>query len=248
MSPSSAPTRSASATKSCSASEITAPRPPRMSGRCARTSASASRSTARGSGCRRPGAGGSSSGGRLDASGACCTSSGMLKHHGLPVAQRARDGAQRVFARRVRRMQPLRHRADGAHHLGLLDVKIVLHRAVRHVARQHHERRPAFRGLADAGERIGQPRAGMHADQRQFAGRLGIGVAHAGGVAFVARGNQLDAGFDQPMGDLEIGGAEEAEAAPRAVAGEVLGDHASRPLDCHSSTPPSLPTEAKTSK
>ena len=29
----------------------------------------------------------------------------------------------------------------------------------------------------------------------------------AGGIAFVARGNQLDAGFDQAVGDLEIGGA-----------------------------------------
>jgi len=46
-----------------------------------------------------------------------------------------------------------------------------------------------------------------------------------GGVAFVARRNQLDAGFDQAVGDLEIGGAEKAEAAPRAIAGEVLRDH-----------------------
>ena len=33
----------------------------------------------------------------------------------------------------------------------------------------------------------------------------------AGGVAFVARRNQLDAGFDQRMGDLEIRGAQERE-------------------------------------
>ena len=43
----------------------------------------------------------------------------------------------------------------------------------------------------------------------------------AGGVAFVARGNQLDAGLDQRVGNLEIRGAKEAEAAPRAVAGKV---------------------------
>ena len=186
-----------------------------MSGRCARTSASASRSTARGSGCRRPGAGGNSSGGRLDASSACCTSSGMLSTTVCRSRKRPRHGAQRVFARGVHRMQPLRHRADGAHHLGLLDIKIVFHRAIRHIARQHDQRRPAFRRLADAGQRIGQPWAGMHADQRQFAGRLGIGVAHAGGIAFMARGNQLNAGFHQPMGNLEIRSAEETEAASR---------------------------------
>ena len=148
------------------------------------------------------------------------------QHHGLPVAQRAGDGAQHVFARRARRMQPLRHRTNRAHHFALLDVKIILHRSIGDIARQHQERRPAFRGFGDARERIGQPRAGMHADQRELAARLGISVAHGGGVAFVASGNQLDAGFDQAMGDFEIGGAEEAEAAPCAIAGKVLGDHA----------------------
>ena len=63
-------------------------------------------------------------------------------------------------------MQPLRHRADGAHHFALLDIKI-LHRAIGDIARQHQERRPAFRGFGDAGQRIGEPRAGMHADQRE---------------------------------------------------------------------------------
>ena len=65
----SAPTRSASATCAGSASESTAPRPPRMSGRCACANASARRSTVRGSGCRRPGGGGNYSGGRSEATG-----------------------------------------------------------------------------------------------------------------------------------------------------------------------------------
>ncbi len=55
--------------------------------------------------------------------------------------------------------------------------------------------------------------------------RLGIGVGHAGGVALVARRDQLDAGFHQRVRDLEIGGAEQAEAAARAVGGEVVGKH-----------------------
>ena len=71
----------------------------------------------------------------------------------------------------------------------------------------------------------------MDADQRQFAGRLRIGVAHARCVAFVPRGDEFDAGFDQRMGDLEIGGAKKTEAAARAVSGEVAGDHLS---DCWS--------------
>ena len=40
--------------------------------------------------------------------------------------------------------------------------------------------------------------------------------------------------FDQRMRNLEIGGAEEPEAAARAIAGEVAGDDSLRPLDCHS--------------
>jgi hypothetical protein len=40
----------------------------------------------------------------------------------------------------------------------------------------------------------------------------------------VARANQLDAIFDQSMGNLEIGSAEQAEAAPRAIAGKVTSD------------------------
>ena len=158
------------------------------------------------------------------ASVAFCTSSGMLKHHRLAIAQGAHDRALRVLARRRRRMQPLRNRADCAHHLGLLDIEIILHRAGRHVAGQHHERRPAFRRLADAGQRIGQSRAGMNADQCQLAGCLGIGVGHAGGVAFVARAIELDAILDQRVGHLEIGGAEKTKAAPRAIAGKVTPD------------------------
>ena len=68
------------------------------------------------------------------------------------------------------------------------------------------------------------PRTGMHAHQCQLAGRLGVGIAHARCVAFVARGNQLDTGLDQRMRNLEIGGAEQAEAAACAVRGEVPGD------------------------
>src|SRR5262249_21221800 len=65
----------------------------------------------------------------------------------------------------------------------------------------------------------------MNAGQGEFAASLGIGVGHARRVTLVARGNQFDAGLRQGMGNLEIGSAEECEAAPCAVAGEVAGDH-----------------------
>ena len=119
-------------------------------------------------------------------------------------------------------MKPLRHRTDRAHDFGLLDVEVALHRASRHVAGQHDKRRPALRRLADPGQRIGQPRTGMHAHQCQLAGRLGVGVAHARCVAFVARGNQLDTGLDQRMRNLEIGGAEQAETAARAECARIV--------------------------
>jgi hypothetical protein len=103
----------------------------------------------------------------------------------------------------------------------LLHVEVVLHGAVRHVACKHEQRRAALGGLGDAGDGIGEAGTGMHAAQGQFAGRLGVGIGHAGGVAFVARRDQFDAGLDQRVRYPEIGGAEQAEAAARAVAGEI---------------------------
>jgi hypothetical protein len=107
----------------------------------------------------------------------------------------------------------------------LLDVKIILHRTVRHVTCEHQKRRPAFRRFGNPRERVCQPRAGMDADQRQFAARFGIGVGHARRITLLPRGNELDAGLHQRVGDFEIGGAEQGKAAPRAIAGEVGGDH-----------------------
>lgn len=149
----------------------------------------------------------------------------QAEHDCLPFAQRATDGAQSVFARGARRMQPFRHGADRAHHVGLLDIEIILNRAVRYVAGEHHERRPAFRRFGDPGQGVGQPRSRMDADQREFAARLGIGVRHARGITLVARRNKLDAGLRQSVRDLEIGGAEERKATTRAIAREIASDH-----------------------
>ena len=149
----------------------------------------------------------------------------QAEHDGLPLAQRAMDGAQCVLARSAGRVQPFRHGADRANHVGLLDVEIILHRTARHVAGEHHERGPALCRFTDPGQRIGQSRSGMDADQREFAARLGIGVRHARRITLVARGNKLDTGLRQSVRDLEIGGAEKRKAAPGAVAGQVGGDH-----------------------
>src|SRR4029079_10420653 len=86
-------------------------------------------------------------------------------------------------------------------------------------------RRPALCRLADSGERVGEPGPRVHADQRQLLGRLGVGVRHARGVAFMTRRNELDAGLDESMRYLDVGGAEEAEAPPRAVVRKVPGEH-----------------------
>src|SRR5262249_21689957 len=72
--------------------------------------------------------------------------------------------------------------------------------------------------------RIGQTRSRMDADQRQLAGRLRIGVGHAGGVAFMTRRDQLDASPDQRMRYLEVGRAQQAEAPPRPIARDISGD------------------------
>jgi hypothetical protein len=149
----------------------------------------------------------------------------QAEHDRLPFAQCPTDGAQRILAGAAGRMQPLRHGADRAHHVGLFDVKIILHRAVRHVAGEHHKRRPAFRRFGNPSQRVGKSRSRMDTDQGEFAARFGIGVGHARGITLVTCGDKFDAGLHQGMGNLEIGGAEQRKAAPRAVAGQIAGDH-----------------------
>ena len=62
----------------------------------------------------------------------------------------------------------------------------------------------------------------MHAHKRQLSGRLGIGVAHARGVAFMPRRNEFNARLNQSVRNLEIGGAEQSEAAARAERCKIL--------------------------
>src|SRR5262249_58741807 len=64
-----------------------------------------------------------------------------------------------------------------------------------------------------------------NADQSELTARFGIGVCHARRIALVARGNKIDAGLHQSVGNLEIGGAEKGEAAPCAIAGEITRDN-----------------------
>ena len=221
---SSAPVRSASAVSAASAPETTAPRPARTSGRCALASASARRCTLAGSGWSGPGAGGSASGEMSPGKGASCTSVGRLSTTVWRSRSALHHRPQRIVARRGRRVDALRHSPDRARHLGLLEVEVRLHRAHRHVAGQHQQRRAALGGLGDAGERIGEPRPRMHAAEGELLRRLGVGVGHAGGVALVPRRDQLHAVLNQGVRDLEVGGAEQAEAAARAVRCQVAGE------------------------
>ena len=62
----------------------------------------------------------------------------------------------------------------------------------------------------------------MHADERQLTGRLGIGIGHARGIAFMPRGNEFDSRLDESVRNLEIGGAEQSETAARAERRKIL--------------------------
>ena len=64
----------------------------------------------------------------------------------------------------------------------------------------------------------------MHAHERELARGLRVSISHGRSAAFMAGGDQLDAGFDERVGNLEICRAEEAEAAARAVTREILRD------------------------
>src|SRR5215467_1048921 len=105
---------------------------------------------------------------------------------------------------------------------GLLHVKIRFDMARRHVSRENKKWCATFRGFADPGDRVGETGSGMHADKRQLAGRLCIGVGHACSVAFMARGNEFDARFDQRMRNPEIGRAEQAKTAAGSKCREIL--------------------------
>ena len=222
---SSAPVRSASAVSTASAPEMTAPRPARTSGRCALADRIGQRAHAGGIGKKRSGRRRQRERRDLAGEGRILHVGGEAEHHRLAVAQRPHDGPQRILARGGRGVDALRHGADRARHLGLLEVEVRFHRPHRHVAGQHQQRRAALGGLGDAGQRVGQPRPRVHAAEGQLLRRLGVGVGHAGGVALVAGRDQLHAVLDQGVRDLEVGGAEQAEAAARAVAGEVAGQH-----------------------
>jgi hypothetical protein len=131
-------------------------------------------------------------------------------------------------------MDALGHRAHRARHRRLIEMKVVLHRSRRHVARKHKQRRPALGGFRDSRQRVGKPRPGMHADKRQLLRRLGVGVCHAGGVALVPRRNDLHPRSGQRMRDLEVGRSKQRKAAARAVGGKILRQHfRNRPLACH---------------
>ena len=80
----------------------------------------------------------------------------------------------------------------------------------------------AVRGFADPGDGIGQAGPGMHAHERQLSGRLGIGVGHAGRIAFVTGGYEFDAGLHQRVRNLEIGRAKQAEAGARTERCEIF--------------------------
>ena len=55
------------------------------------------------------------------------------------------------------------------------------------------------RGFADAGDCVGKAGPGMYAHKRQFSGRLGIGIGHAGGITFVPCGDEFDTRFHQSV-------------------------------------------------
>ena len=65
----------------------------------------------------------------------------------------------------------------------------------------------------------------MHAHEGQLSGRLGISVGHAGRIAFVTGRNEFDAGLHQPVRNLEIGRAQQPEAAARTERREILGQN-----------------------
>ena len=149
---------------------------------------------------------------------------GQTEHDRPAVAQRTGHRAQGVGAGARRGVDALGYGADRTRELRLLEVEVRLHGARRHVASEYDERCPALRGLRDAGDCVREPGAGMHAHERELARGLRVSISHGRSAAFMAGGDQLDAGFDERVGNLEIRGAEQAEAAARAVTREILRD------------------------
>ena len=160
---------------------------------------------------------------RITAAGFCVLHiEWQTQHNGLTVVQGARHRTQQIASGRLRGVSAFGNGTNRAHKLGLLHIKIRFDIAGRHVSSKDQKRCAAFCGFSDPGDRIGETGSGVHTDKRQLPGRLGIGIRHAGGVALVTRGNEFNAGFDQSVRNLEIGGAKQAETATCPKRREIL--------------------------
>jgi hypothetical protein len=93
-----------------------------------------------------------------------------------------------------------------------------------------HEQRGARLGrLGEAGERVGQAGALVHAEHADLAGHPGVRVGHHGGAALVAGGDVPRAVPGQGIGDVEVAAADDAEhrgypGVPGEGGADPLGD------------------------
>ena len=105
---------------------------------------------------------------------AAWTSSGRLSTTVRRPCDGRPIGPDDVIDRRTRAVHPLGNGADAADQRVLVDAEVRSDGGTGDVGRQHHQRRPALRRLGDAGHRVGQSAALVHAqhgDPADWSGR-----------------------------------------------------------------------------
>ena len=219
----SAPTRSDRSVSSCLASR--APRPARNTGRRALASASARPSITSGAGHSRGHT-------RTGSIGIVGQRLGLdverqAEQHRAALHQRGAVGAAQVVADGGRGGHPVRDHADRGGEPGLVDVEVG--GRLGGLGGEHEQRGAGLGRLGEAGQRVGQARALVHAEHADLAGDPGVGVGHHGGAALVAGGDEPRAVPGQRVGDVEVAAADDAEhRAHPGVPGEggtdPLGD------------------------
>ena len=169
---------------------------------------------------------------------------GQHEHHGPALDHRALVGALGVVGGGGGALDAVGGRAHGLDQPGLVDAEVGGQRRRRRLAGEHEHGRAALHRLGEAGHRVGEPRALVHAADPDAAAHARVPVRHADRPVLAAGGVEAGAAAAQRVGDHEVAAAQHPEGVADAGGGQRLAHdigHALRPLDGGGHLTPSSP-------
>src|SRR5581483_3523926 len=90
----------------------------------------------------------------------------------------------------------------------------------RRLPGQDEDRGAALGGLGQAGHRVGEPGALVHAADADTPGHASVAVGHADGAALMASLVEAGPALTEPVGDDQVAAAEHAEGIPNTLGGD----------------------------